>query len=302
MSVANAASSYVPAAEVVDILRAQGRPVTQTESCWWYAPYGQRRLFHAFPNHRLITPSAAELKQVFQANPEAYAVRFLSPTTAAGGAESFQWTCRQTFELEALDSKDRNTVRKGLKNCTVRQLSFDELARDGETAQLDTLRRLGRELKSLSTTQRLSQHRAYQAWGAFVEDQLAAFAINLRVENWVHIQVNRSATELLKFNPNNALLYVMTQQLLTDPEVEAVSYGWEPLAPLTTLDRFKLSMGYVKEPVRQNIVLAPWLRYAVNPLTRRLIRQAATWRSGDQRLQRLAGVCRYISRPAENNG
>lgn len=295
MSVANVVSSYVPAEEIVELLRAQGRRVFQTESCWWYNAYGQKRLYHAFPAHRLVTPSAAELASFFKANPEAYAVRFLSPPETDSGAASFQWTCRQPIELEALDKKDRNSVRKGLKNCAVRRLSFEELARVGEAAQQDTLRRLGRELKSLSDSQRLGEHRAYQAWGAFVEDQLASFAINLQVENWVHIQVNRSASELLKFCPNNALIYTMTNELLADPDIAAISYGWEPLTPLTSLDHFKLSTGYVKAPARQTIVLAPWLRVVANPLTRLLIRQVAPLRSRDQRLQRLAGALRYVN-------
>ncbi len=293
MCAAETTSISVAPEDVVALFKEQGRRVFQTPSCWWYNAYGQKRVYFAFPPHRLVSPSGEETSRIFKNNPGAYALRFIGPPRGLGD-DSFIWVRRGPYDLESLSANTRSKVRRGLRHCRIRALDFDELVRAGETAQQDTLQRLGKEARAFRASKGMHESRAYQAWGAFVDDQLAAFLVTLRVEDWVHIQVNRSADQYLKFYPNNALVFSVTQQLLSDPQTAAVCYGWEPLTRIESLEQFKLSMGFVKEPVRQQVVPAPPLRILLNPVVRKIIEKAAAWRVSDQRLQQLAGLCRFI--------
>jgi hypothetical protein len=286
------ASEPFSAAAVADFLRSQGRNVVEGADCWWYNAYGQNRVFYSFPPHKLVTPSSDHLSRLFKSLPQAKALRYLSPNDEKGKA-SYIWVCRSPYELERLSSNTRSKVRRGLKHCHVRSLSFDELDQYGAKAQDDTLKRLRLESPaSVKPGKGLHECPAYEAWGAFVGDQLAAYVITLRIDDWVYIQVNRSVTEFLKLYSNNALVYTVVRELLSRPGVTTLSYGWEPLYEVESLDQFKSSLGFVRQPVKQCVALAPWLRPLLNPLVCRVVEQIALLRKSNRRLQWLAGICR----------
>jgi hypothetical protein len=154
-----------------------------------------------------------------------------------------------------------------------------------------------KEPVSLGLSAALAECPAYEAWGAFVDDRLAAYMVTLWVEDWAHILVERSTTALLKHYPNNALVYTVTNELLSRPGVEVVSYGWEPLsASHASLEQFKLSMGFSKEAVRQCIVLRPWLRPLANRPIRHAIGRLAAMKPDTHRLQQVAGMLRFLGK------
>jgi hypothetical protein len=62
-----------------------------------------------------------------------------------GKAGYVYFVCDQDYDLKNLDSKGRWSVRKGLRNCQVRPMSFDELHRLGMPLNLDTLARQRRD-------------------------------------------------------------------------------------------------------------------------------------------------------------
>ena len=276
----------------IQFLRLQGRRVHETNQNWWYNAYGQNRIYYAFPPHRLVTPTEAEIASVFAAAPSAIAVRYLSPLEGTG-RQSFNWVCRAPYDLEIFSSSERNKLRKGLKSCEIRRITFAELNELGKQANDDTLDRLGIESGTLSYGRKMEENPTYECWGAFVENQLAAFLIAQRIEDWFHVQMQRSANEYLKFQSNKALIFSVTRDFLARPGVTTVCYGWEPLYPMESLEKFKLSVGYIKEPVRQRTVFAPRYRWLLNSFTCRVIARAADKLAGNHRWQTFAGVCRY---------
>ena len=277
----------------VEALRVQKRNIIRGRECWWYNAYGQNRIYYAFPIHRLVTPTDAELADVFAAAPQAMALRYLSPADCPTGRRSFNWICRQPYALEQFNAKDRNTLKKGLKNCSVRRISFAELNAQGDEATRDTLQRQGQKASPLRLGRNYEDNLAYEAWAAFVEDRLAAYLIVQRLEDCMHVQVQRSANAYLKFQPNNALIYEATRDFLARSDVTTVCYGWEPLYPMASLERFKLSVGFVPEPIKQRTVFAPRYRWLLNSFTCRAIAHAATKIAGNSRWQSFAGICRY---------
>lgn len=282
--------------EITSFFVSQGHRVVQTASCSWYNEYRQDRIYQSFPAHRLITPSRAEIAEVFSSVPKALALRFIGPLQANGhskGRESFIWGCRRPYDLDQLSSNTRSHVRRGLKNCQVRSLSFAELEALGWEAHRDTAKRHGEpDPSSLGIEAKLDSCAAYEAWGAFVDGQLASYVVTVWVEDWVHILLNRSANAYLKFYPNNALIFSVVKQLLAREGVQAVSYGLEPLIAADSLGRFKSAMGFSKEPVCQRVVMAPRVKLLLNSVTSRPIEVLAGLLPKTPRLQKIAGLCR----------
>lgn len=284
------------AEEIVAFLQRRGHRVNRSDSCWWYDEYHQSRVYYSFPPHRLVDPAPQEIATLFRGIPGALAVRFLAPLDSRG-RESFLWVCRSPYDLSSLGGKSRNQTRRGLERCEVQPITWKHLAYLAWEPHWDTSQRHGvgrREAGSLGIDGSLQECPAYEAWGAFVDGHLAAYVATLWVESWVHILVHRSANAYLKTYANNALTFSVVQQLLSRPGVSAVSYGWEPLHPLKSLDHFKQGMGFVQEPVRQRVHLVPWLKPFLNPFTCRAIERSAAFHSTDRRLQRLAGFCRIL--------
>jgi hypothetical protein len=281
------------AEDAVAFLRLQGRRVVKTKSCWWYNAYGQKNVYYSFPPNRLVTPNEDELKAIFKLAPNAKAVRYLSAMTGYG-RDSYIWACRKPFNLQTIHGKARNQVRQGLRKCTVRHLRLDELEVLGGQASSDSTKRFGIGPEDLKFSKEMCESPAYEAWGAFFEGNLAAYLVTFRVEDWVYIQIHRSVDKYLKHRPNNALIFRVLHDLLSRPEISTVSYGWEPLYDLDSLDVFKLRMGSAKEPCKQSFVLTPWLRIAFPQIVCRAIEKLSNLDKNSHRLRQIAGVCRVI--------
>jgi hypothetical protein len=277
-----------------------GSQTVQTESCWWYNEYGQRWLF-SFPLHRLVQPTTHEIGQLFRQMPGMLGARYIAPPDHSGKS-SFIWVRRGPYDLVHLSANTRSKVRRGLARCQVHPIGWDELIPLAMEAQRDTLQRHGANVSkpiSLGINSWLHECPAYEAWGAFIEGQLAAYLITLSVEDCVHLLINRSANAFLKFYPNNALIFTAVQEALARPSVTMVSYGWESLSSLESLDDFKQNMGFFRQPVSQHVIINPWIRPLLQPILCRTIVRAMLSISDNARVQRLAGLLDIISQSKE---
>jgi len=282
--------------EIAAFFERRGHRVVQTASCWWYNEYHQDRLFHSFPMHRLLNPPPEEIAELFQRVPKAVGFRFVGPPQS-GGLQSFNWVRRKPYDLTTLSSKSRNQTRRGLENCQVKKIPWDELVSIARDAHHDTMGRHQQNgTGSLGFGTELSECDAYEAWSAFIDGRLAAYTVTLWVEDWVHILLHRSVTADLKFYPNNALVFSVVRELLSRPGVTAVSFGLESLLSLDSLEHFKLGMGFTKEPVNQHFVLARWARPLLNPVTGGSINLLANLLPGNLRLQKVAGIYRIAQK------
>ena len=277
---------------IVSFFESRGHRVIQTASSWWYNEYRQDRIYNSFPIHRLVNPGPDEIKNIFKTVPRALALRFIGPT-ASRGQESFIWVCRRPYEMTKLSPNIRSHVRRGMKRCQVRSISFEELVLLGREAHDDTLQRHAENnSQSLGFDTELQKCSAFEAWGAFVEGRLAAYMVTLWVEDWVHILLHRSVTAYLKSYPNNALIFSVVSELLSRPGVTTVSFGLEPLVSHDSLAHFKSGMGFLKEPVCQRVVLAKRAKLLLNPITNKSVEVLANLLPGNSRLQKVAGICR----------
>jgi hypothetical protein len=181
------------------------------------------------------------------------------------GRPSYILVCdKEDYDLSALDGKARNQTRRGLENCNVEQIEFNDLVTFGTAIDRDTLKRQGRRIPKEHDRY---WHRYYreaaraegaEAWGAFVDGGLAAFLIAFTMERWTNILIVRSSRSTLRKYPNNALFFTYLKSTLARPDIQAVSIGLESVQRgMDTLDRFKTAMGFRKKPIAQRIEITP---------------------------------------------
>jgi hypothetical protein len=240
-------------------LTATGHRVVRTESAHWYD--ASRLCWLSLPSHRLLDPPREELREVLRRG-RCLGARFPAPLEGRGKV-SYQIVCEdREYRLDHLSANVRSKVRRGLRRCEVRRVPFDELAARGLAADRDTLARQGR-------LARLSRERwprywsaaaatpGMEGWAAFVAGEMAAFLVTVQFDDCVEFLLARSRSDLLQAYPNNALLFVVTEEMLVRRRVRAITFGLESLEPVGPLDQFKFSMGFHQRPIRQRVVFHP---------------------------------------------
>ncbi len=277
-------------------LKRQGHRVFQTESCYWYN--AQPGFYFYFPYHRLINPSEQELKKILWGAP-CIGMRFFTPVESTG-KNSYLLVCSdKNYDLHSVDGKSRSQTRRGLENFEIKQFSFKDLASWGNGLNFDTLTRQGRDPRALSesywkkycdATEGLD---GFEAWGAFAGGKLASYLVGFQMEDHFTILYQNSATDQLPLNPNNALIFSVTKQKLSVPEISTVSYGPESLDAPESLDTFKFRMGYQKRPMKQRVVFNPLVRPFIGSSLHRFMQRLAQARSQSDTFRKMEGIIRF---------
>jgi hypothetical protein len=271
-----------------------GHRVIRTPGACWYDFYP--RFYVSFPHARLVDPRPAERRQLFRRL--ALGARSFGPPDGQGRA-SYDLMCSDPeYDLGRLSANTRSKIRRGLGRCTVERLSPADVRRHGRAIHDETLRRIGvRDPYPWDLYWgAVEQSDSVEVWGALAGAELVAYLVAVRADRSAEIMVARSSTEALRFYPNNALLYTAVHDMLARPDLESVWFGAESLEGAETVDEFKLSMGFVKRPIRQHIVLHPLLRplFASAMVTRAVAALAARQPRNEllRKLQRLSEFSR----------
>jgi hypothetical protein len=249
-----------------------GHRVIRTPNAWWYDFY--RGFYLSFPHHAHVTPDGGDLRRLFLGR--AAGVRYVAPPESAGRPSYALMCADRAYDLARLSANTRSKVRRGLSRCRIERLDPAFARARGRRAHEDTLERIG--VRDPYPWDRywdaVEQSDCVEVWGAAVGDDLVAYLVGVLADRSFEIMVARSSNESLRDYPNNALLYTVVTDVLARPGMTSLWFGVESLEGAQSVDEFKLGMGFVREPIRQRIV--------VHPLLRPLIRSAA--------VQRLAGA------------
>jgi len=246
-------------------LAAAGFRTHKSESALWYE--AGPRFWLASPSHTAIDVSAGELRAVIRAT-GAFGLRYVA-ADAGGGRHSFQMTASGAdYSLDRLAANARSKIRRGLKRNEIRPISGSELKEAGKQAFLETLDRQNRAKSyPLDKWHRLldavDEEPGVEIWSAWYEGELAAYLMVFLIEDVCEFYQGRSRNALLKHYPNNALTYFLTEEMLARRGLREVTYGIESLEETKSVDAFKLSMGYEKQAVRQQIVFHPAIDLAL---------------------------------------
>lgn len=283
----------------------QGCRTTKTAGTYWYAVHPL--VFISLPYERTIQPTHAQLLRLFILMP-ALVLRY--PAKASGANENGTggvFVCeRKGYDLSALQPKSRNQTRKGLRECSIERVEFDVLAEIGYRLNEETWQRQGRTSTDLPRNrwQKYCQAAAeapdMEAWGAFVEGQLAAFAVCARVERCYNILHQSSRRELLSHQPNNALAFTVTKRALEQAGVDRVNYGLKSVESTVGLEHFKLGMGFSIRPFDDKLVLHPLLRFCLFLGGRLVVKRAAASKPESDFWRKAVVLCHMQKRTTQH--
>lgn len=287
-----------------EFYRLRGHYVFRSPSAWWYNAHS--RFLMSVPYHEEISPPAGEMQELFAAHKSVIGARYFGPKSGPG-AFSFLITCRdKDYDLKTLGHKARNQTRVGLRCCEVRPLTWAETGAAYDLS-CETCARQGR--KPEFTTRQWSRLCAaagslpgFEAWGAFTKGELAALALVFHCDEYADILYHYSRTALLSERPNNALVFMMTRELLARPGIDVVSYGPEPLEDLGNLNRFKLEMGYSQQPIRQLGIISPHWRGAASPIVHRCLAKIAGWTRPGSSFRKAASISNLVQATLPEGG
>lgn len=280
-----------------EFLARQGHHIVRTESCFWYD--AQPGFYFYFPYHKLINPCEGELKHLLWDRP-CIGARFFVPLDCVG-KNSYTIVCSdKNYDITSVDADcARRQTRRGLEKFDIRQIEFNELAKLGIGLMHDTLARQGRNPNTwderkwrlyCSATEGL---KGFEAWGAFLGNNLASFMMTFQMEDHFTILQQSSATEYLHNYPNNALVFHVTKLKLASPTVNTVSYGPQSLDAPESLDKFKFRMGFEKRPMKQRIIFNPLMCPFINGLTHKFVRFVSSAKAENDTLRKLEGILRF---------
>lgn len=266
-----------------EFLRRRGFTVIKTGNVYCYNV--SRFIWQCFPYHTMVEPDPAEIKKNLLHTVVA-GVRYVVPPSSSG-AESYFIACSASdYGLNLLTKNIRHNTKRGLSRCVVQKINFEYLYEKGRVLQLDTLERQGRDPKifnDLSWKKYCNAARelpGFEAWGALVDDDLAAFLVVFKMDDCVLYILQRSLRKYLAYYPNNALTMTVTQDILSRESIRMVSYGLKSLHAPDSLDDYKMKMGFNKVMVKERVLLHPFLMPLFNKYSWPLI-STCTPRSGE---------------------
>jgi len=254
--------------------------------------------YELIPFYETIDPSQAELTHLLRSH-RMLGISYRTKQEHIGKTGCIYLCDEPDYSLDIVHRKMRNKVRQGLRNCVVREIEFDYLYRHARLLNEDTLDRQNRDDPLFSSPAQWSQFckagervDGASAWGAFVDDELAAYLVTFITGEYCSILYQFSRTELLPTKANNALAYEVTRRMLSRPKVKCVSYGRSSIrGDLSGLDEYKTRLGYKRYPVNLVMTLHPWLdRSLTGPLGNGLLWLLDRMPGDNDLLKRVRGV------------
>jgi hypothetical protein len=245
---------------VAQWLQRIGHRVVRTKSTYWFN--AGPRMYQAFPYHWVIQPTEGELHD-FLRKENAIGLRYSTTLEADEGTCSYHVVFeRATYDLKDVDSSIRAHVRRGLEACQVGPIPLERYAKEGWSIEQDTRDRQhrrsahGREWweRMVGATAGLD---GFEAWGAEVDGRLAAGLMFVRIDDCVGLLYQQSHRDFLPLRVNNALLFGTTKALVARPDVRMIHNGLHSLDAPSSVDKFKLRLGYTAKPVRQRVMFHP---------------------------------------------
>ena len=286
-------------------LRRQGRRVVRTSSSYWFdAGPG---VYQAFPYHLLIQPSEQELNSLFRNN-RAVGLRYSAPVSHPLGRVSYHVVYDgPEYDLDRLDRRTRQNVRTGLHRCRVQPIPLERLADEGWELETDTAARQGRCLSSSRESWRTrclsaSDLDGFEAWGALVEDRLAASILTFRMGDCCELLSQQCHGDYIDARVNHALAFTVTQTMMGRPGISSIFYTLQSLDAPPSVDEFKFRMGYSAKPVRQRVAFHPCLAPLIGRASCAALGKLLRWRPKSPTLPKLAGMVRFYLEGERHEG
>lgn len=203
----------------------------------------------------------------------------------------------QLYSLDKLVPAMRRNVHRGLRELRIAPISSDEVLAHGLQAFCDTRLRNGLSdgmpevfRKRFMST---AQSQGHVFFGAWKDDQLAAFLSIIEVDDWADIEGAYSMNALLKSRPNDSIMFSVLHHYLVERRYQAVTYGVSSIqaeSNVEGLHAFKTKVGFEAKPVHRAFILHPLLHPFVNQLTLWGLNAALRLQPGNRVLKKIRGM------------
>lgn len=281
-----------------EFLQSIGHTIREHAGTLWFDSFS--RAWTTIPYDAPVDPrqfSAAELLQR-----DGVMARY--SCDVEDGVHSYQHVVTDAnYDFPALISRARNKTRQGLKHCTVSEIDPTELGEAGVRLHAETLIRQGRRLPHdfesywAKYFAAASKNDCASVWAAYHEGELAAFLISFRANSTEYVSIVRSSQAMLKFKPNNALLFSFLKHTMARPEIDEVSIGLQSLQPGgESLDLFKRGMGFQERSIGQRIELCGSLAATLPRGVASLAAKTLKVMPGGERQARLSGALKWYAK------
>lgn len=291
-------------ADFADYLKRSGQPYATSENgkqVWFRDAAGE---LVRLPVECLL-PVEPETIRALLRQRGVWAVSFLVAADDSQPANCLHYVCSDPeYDVEKLKVKNvRRDIRLGLRSLDIRLCTWDELIEKGFTADTDTAVRHGYRPPSRRVlTSMVKRYRGlpfFEVWGAWHKSDLAAWLLVMKVDDWAMINIAHSRTDLLRWCPNNALVYAATRRALVEEKRKYISYGVSSCQidiEHTSLHRFKTRMGYEVLPRRRVFAVHPLLWPLLRPrVSSWMWERVAKLMPQIPTLRKIAGMSRLIS-------
>ena len=254
--------------EYIEFNREVGQKVIMTDNCAWIFYDGYA---HSFPQLEKANPDLSDFRQVFKHN-----INILLFRTDASFTNTYEYVFSgESYDLALFSSKIRNQIRKGMKSCIVRDADFESVSKRGFEINAATLKRHNRSIANLDNKDKwgtyisnfLNQKDVFVK-GAYVGNNLIAYAIFLKVNGKYIIYHPFMDLEFSSSNPMNAILFSFISEIISREGRIEVSYGLASFAEKSGLDKFKRGMLFTEKPATRIAVIRKPLKWILNGATR----------------------------------
>ncbi len=157
-------------------------------------------------------------------------------------------------------SRGRSSIRRGLRSCVVRRLRAGDFISLSYPLHKAALERYGvdapDENQYAEEIMALGRNPGNHFWGAFVEEQMAAYLFCRVMDGVCRTVTGAPLKELNKYNPMAAMFYTVSKYYL-DKDLNYVTNGWRTLLHDTSMNDFLETLGFRKVFCKVNIELSP---------------------------------------------
>jgi len=185
------------------------------------------------------------------------------------------------YDIDRISSANsRSKVRRSLKRCSVRPVTYVWLADNGYETYLNASQRYN-NFAPITKENFRQMMRSYanvggrQALGVFVQEALAAYATLFVCGSTVYTYALKFDPTYAQSYPMYALLYFICHHYLATKSYKQIDNGTRPLLHETDISDFLLHLGWRKQYCRLALYLRPDVRAAL--FIARLLRKRLNW-------------------------
>jgi hypothetical protein len=220
----------------------------------------QGTLIPRVPPHTEVNLSCSEAKKLLSLS-KAYLIRYTNEWERPGGM--FWYVIKDDFAgMDELKSKYRTQIRRGLKNCTIKRVSREEIAANGYSVYHNALNHynIGLEKKDEETFRENTLNSNYDNWAVYAKEdnRMIAYSQITILDDACNSTTTKFDPGYLRLRPSEALFFEINKYYLGEKNYLYVSNGSRSISHDTNIqDLLIQKLKFRKAYCKLNIYYRP---------------------------------------------